>query len=212
MRTKRQLKRAEIARSAIQPLSELGLSNITLTDLGAKMGMSGAHLLYYFESKKEIGLTALRMVKRDLSERVTKAFEGLLDALACIGPTDGSSYGNRPDLPVLSMSHRNTSLTRGGRDGASALSAVVSNRHRRDLVALAGRSFGQADGAGTGSVDQHGAFVSGAVWRDPSACSVSVGWSVESGRAGGDLAGSGGRVVVVGDRGGSGSCCFDGQS
>ena len=63
--TKRQQKRADIARSAIQPLSELGMRNVTLTDLGRKLGMSGAHLLYYFESKNDLGMAALRMVEQD---------------------------------------------------------------------------------------------------------------------------------------------------
>lgn len=96
--TKRQAKRAEIARAAIQPLSELGMHNVTLADLGAKLGMSGAHLLYYFESKDDLFMAALRMVEDDLRAQVEGAFdrmptarerwEFLLDAGAPAGLDD----------------------------------------------------------------------------------------------------------------------------
>jgi len=78
--TKRQRKRAEIARAAIGPLSELGMRNVTLTDLGAKLRMSGAHLLYYFESKNDLFMAALRMVEQDLRDEVTTAFEEIPSA------------------------------------------------------------------------------------------------------------------------------------
>ena len=78
--TKRQQKRADIARSAIQPLSELGMRNVTLTDLGRKLGMSGAHLLYYFESKNDLGMAALRMVEQDLRAQVLATFESMPSA------------------------------------------------------------------------------------------------------------------------------------
>jgi len=72
---RRQAKREEIARSAIEPLSRLGLRNVTLADLGSAMGMSGAHLLYYFDSKVDLFMAALRLVEKDLQERVLAAFE-----------------------------------------------------------------------------------------------------------------------------------------
>ncbi len=78
--TKRQQKRDEIAREAIRPLSELGMRNVTLTDLGRKLGMSGAHLLYYFESKNDLFMTSLRMVEQDLRTRVVEAFDAMPSA------------------------------------------------------------------------------------------------------------------------------------
>ena len=78
--TKRQRKRADIARAAIGPLSELGMRNVTLSDLGAKLGMSGAHLLYYFESKNDLFMAALRMVEQDLREQVLTAFDRMPSA------------------------------------------------------------------------------------------------------------------------------------
>ena len=78
--TRRHLKRDEIARAAIEPLSKRGLRNVTLTDLGAELGMSGAHLLYYFESKTDLFMAALRMVERDLRDQALEAFEALPSA------------------------------------------------------------------------------------------------------------------------------------
>ncbi|MFG1689731.1 TetR/AcrR family transcriptional regulator [Nonomuraea sp. NPDC049269] len=72
---RRQAKREEIARSAIEPLSKLGLRNVTLADLGSALGMSGAHLLYYFDSKVDLFMAALRLVEQDLYGRVLAAFE-----------------------------------------------------------------------------------------------------------------------------------------
>lgn len=78
--SKRQARRDEIARAAIKPLSELGMTRVTLTDLGAKLGMSGAHLLYYFENKDDLFMTALRMVEQDLRCQVQDAFDSMLSA------------------------------------------------------------------------------------------------------------------------------------
>jgi AcrR family transcriptional regulator len=72
---RRQARRDEIARSAVRPLTKLGLRNVTLAGLGSELGMSGAHLLYYFDSKVDLFMAALRLVERDLHERVRATFE-----------------------------------------------------------------------------------------------------------------------------------------
>jgi AcrR family transcriptional regulator len=74
--TKRQDKRAEIARAAVGPLSDQGLGNVRLADLGRTLGMSGAHLLYYFDSKTDLFMASLRMVEQDLRDTARAAFEG----------------------------------------------------------------------------------------------------------------------------------------
>ena len=78
--TRRQEKRAEIARAAVRPLSAQGVGNVRLSDLGATLGMTGAHLLYYFESKNDLFMTSLRIVEQDLRETVLEAFEGMPSA------------------------------------------------------------------------------------------------------------------------------------
>ncbi len=77
MSARRHLKRDEIARAAIGPLSIRGLRNVTLAELGAELGMSGAHLLYYFDSKTDLFASALRMVERDLRAKVEERFAGM---------------------------------------------------------------------------------------------------------------------------------------
>ncbi|MBZ5739253.1 TetR family transcriptional regulator C-terminal domain-containing protein [Nocardioides mangrovi] len=71
---RRQDRRAEIARAAIAPLSSQGVHHVRLADLGASLGMTGAHLLYYFESKNDLFLAALRTVEQDLRDRVLERF------------------------------------------------------------------------------------------------------------------------------------------
>jgi AcrR family transcriptional regulator len=77
MTTKRRGKSREIARSAIAVLSEHGVRNARLADIGAGLGMTGAHLLYYFESKTDLFMTSLRIVESDLRERAESEFAGL---------------------------------------------------------------------------------------------------------------------------------------
>ncbi|SHN48125.1 TetR family transcriptional regulator C-terminal domain-containing protein [Cryptosporangium aurantiacum] len=80
MTTKRRGKSREIARSAISVLSEHGVRNARLADIGAGLGMTGAHLLYYFESKTDLFMAALRIVESDLRERAVAAFAELATA------------------------------------------------------------------------------------------------------------------------------------
>lgn len=77
MTTRRQERSAEIARAAVGPLSQQGFRNARLSDIGESLGMTGAHLLYYFESKTGLFMAALRMVEQDLRESAHKAFESL---------------------------------------------------------------------------------------------------------------------------------------
>lgn len=78
--TKRQERSAEIARAAIGPLSGLGMRNVTLSDLGSSLEMTGAHLLYYFASKNDLFMTSLRMVEHDLRRQAHEAFEEMPSA------------------------------------------------------------------------------------------------------------------------------------
>lgn len=77
MRTRRQEKSAEIARAAIGPLSAQGVHNVRLSDIGASLGMTGAHLLYYFESKNDLFMASLRIVEQDLRDHVHATFESI---------------------------------------------------------------------------------------------------------------------------------------
>ena len=80
MTTKRQARRAEIARAAVRPLSAEGVANVRLADVGRSLGMTGAHILYYFESKNDLFMAALTTVEEDLRASVRERFEGLESA------------------------------------------------------------------------------------------------------------------------------------
>lgn len=80
MTTKRQARRAEIARAAVRPLSTEGVNNVRLADIGKSLGMTGAHILYYFDSKNDLFKAALTTVEEDLRARVRAHFEGIESA------------------------------------------------------------------------------------------------------------------------------------
>lgn len=98
MSTRRQDRAQEIARAAAVPLSRVGVRNSRLKDIGELLDMTPGHLLYYFESKTELFMAALREVERDLRTRAETAFkdiegarerwEWLLDTGAPVGLDD----------------------------------------------------------------------------------------------------------------------------
>lgn len=80
MGTRREQRSAEIARAAIGPLSARGVRHVRLADVGASLGMTPAHLLYYFASKDDLFLASLRVVEQDLRDRARAAFESIESA------------------------------------------------------------------------------------------------------------------------------------
>ncbi|AZI58201.1 TetR family transcriptional regulator [Nakamurella antarctica] len=74
METKRQRRATDIARQSIAPLSARGVRNSRLADIGDSIGMTGAHLLYYFESKTALFLASLQIVEQDLRQSAAEAF------------------------------------------------------------------------------------------------------------------------------------------
>ena len=82
MSTKRRDRVGEIARAASGPLSVSGMKNARLSDIGASLGMTGAHLLYYFESKADLFMVSLRTVESDLRAHAHEKFETMPSARA----------------------------------------------------------------------------------------------------------------------------------
>lgn len=80
MSSRRQARRDAIARAAVAPLSDRGYRNVRLADIGESLGMTGAHLLYYFDSKADLFLAALRIVEQDLRDSVHAAFDDIESA------------------------------------------------------------------------------------------------------------------------------------
>lgn len=79
-------------------MAEQGLSESRIADVAARVGISPGHVLYYFESKADLFLHALRTVEEDLRHDVLAStseiksaagrWEYLLQAAAPTGPGD----------------------------------------------------------------------------------------------------------------------------
>lgn len=80
MTSKRRLRRAEIARAAVRLLSSEGVNNVRLADIGERLGMTAAHVLYYFEGKNDLFMAALRTVEEDFRAQILDHFASVESA------------------------------------------------------------------------------------------------------------------------------------
>ena len=97
-REQRAARRGELVRAAIDVLSEKGWSDTRVADVGQRVGISPGHVLYYFESKVDLFIEALRTIEQDLRDDVlgrtatlssAKArWQYLLEQAAPTGPKD----------------------------------------------------------------------------------------------------------------------------
>lgn len=97
-REQRAARRETLVRAAIEVMAEQGLAESRIADIGARVGISPGHVLYYFESKADLFLHALRTVEDDLRkdvlantakiETAAGRLEYLLRAAAPTGPGD----------------------------------------------------------------------------------------------------------------------------
>lgn len=91
-------RRAALIEAAIDVIAERGLEGTRLADVAGRAGISTGHVLYYFDSKADLFLQALRWVEDDLREQACRAFgrlpsaadrwHWLLDNAAPVGPGD----------------------------------------------------------------------------------------------------------------------------
>lgn len=70
-------RREALLRAAVEVMAEHGISQSRIADIAARAGISPGHVLYYFESKAELFLQALRTVERDLRDDVRTHSAGL---------------------------------------------------------------------------------------------------------------------------------------
>lgn len=75
-------RRAELIAAAIEVIAERGLEGTRVADVGERAGISTGHVLYYFDSKADLFLQALRRVEDQLREDAERSFEGLPSAAA----------------------------------------------------------------------------------------------------------------------------------
>ncbi len=68
-------KQAHLIRSAYKVMGEKGLSHLSLQDVADEAGVSKAILPYYFDSKENLTLLAMRWVLARVAQRINEAFE-----------------------------------------------------------------------------------------------------------------------------------------
>jgi AcrR family transcriptional regulator len=91
-------RREALIRAAMEVMAEQGASGSRLADIAARAGISPGHVLYYFESKADLFIQALRTVEDDMREDVLAAtgsiasaaerLDYLLEVAAPTGPGD----------------------------------------------------------------------------------------------------------------------------
>jgi len=97
-RVQRAERRKALLRAAMEVMAEQGVPESRLADIAARAGISPGHVLYYFESKADLFIQALRTVEQDLREDVLAAtatmpsaaerWDYLLEAASPTGPGD----------------------------------------------------------------------------------------------------------------------------
>jgi AcrR family transcriptional regulator len=72
---KKDERRDDLVRAAIEVIAERGLSGTRVADIGARSGISPGHVLYYFDGKADIFMRALRRIEDDLHAEVRASWE-----------------------------------------------------------------------------------------------------------------------------------------
>jgi AcrR family transcriptional regulator len=96
--TQRAERRETLIRAAMEVMAEHGVSGSRLADIGARAGISPGHVLYYFESRADLFIQALRAVEDELRDDVFtvtasmpsagERLDYLLEVAAPTGPGD----------------------------------------------------------------------------------------------------------------------------
>ncbi len=76
-RRQRQERRARVLRATLEVVAERGLSATRMSDIAERTGMSAGHVLYYFKSKNDLLMQALRWSEEDLLRRAHDEFTRL---------------------------------------------------------------------------------------------------------------------------------------
>lgn len=75
--TKRESRERALLEAAIESFAELGFSEVRLSDIAERAGMTAGHLSYYFPSKSELLRRAIELSERQLIEEARAALERL---------------------------------------------------------------------------------------------------------------------------------------
>jgi AcrR family transcriptional regulator len=63
MRARQEVRREAILEAALEVVAERGLSNLRMSDISDRAGMSAGHVLYYFKTKEAVLMQALRFIE-----------------------------------------------------------------------------------------------------------------------------------------------------
>src|SRR4051794_20114755 len=63
MRAREEERREAILEAALQVVAERGLSDLRMSDISDRAGMSAGHVLYYFKTKEAVLMQALRFIE-----------------------------------------------------------------------------------------------------------------------------------------------------
>lgn len=66
---RRRLEQAQVLEEAMAAIAEHGLAGLTMAGLARRLGTSGGHIMYYFDSKDQLLLETLRWIEGRLSAR-----------------------------------------------------------------------------------------------------------------------------------------------
>ena len=97
-RAKGQSREELVVGAAAQAIAELGLSNVRFTDIAERAGMTPGHVTYYFPSKSDLLMRAIRLSEESLVAQVAaeidrirdpwKRLDRLISLSAASGPGD----------------------------------------------------------------------------------------------------------------------------
>lgn len=139
----RERRRERVLRAALDVIAERGLSETRMTDIAERAGMSAGHILYYFESKNDLLLQALRWSEDQLLRqareefvRLPKASERFVRFVELAAPVGPADPGWVLWLEVWSLAPHDRKMARG--------QAAIDRRYIRTLADVV--RYGQVTG------------------------------------------------------------------
>ncbi len=112
-------RRNALIKAAVAVMSDQGVSQSRLVDIGRRAGISPSQVLYYFNSKAELFIEALRAVENDLRddflaavERLPSAADRLEYLLQAAAPTGAGDYRLLLWMDAWELAPRNPEVAR----------------------------------------------------------------------------------------------------
>jgi AcrR family transcriptional regulator len=98
-RAKGQSREELVVGAAAQAITELGLSNVRLSDVAERAGMSPGHVTYYFPSKNDLLMRAIRLSEESLTAQVAQEIGKIRDPWKRLDRLINLSAASRPGDP-----------------------------------------------------------------------------------------------------------------